>query len=220
MAITRTALPDYSASTVYLYMSPDYQLTSTVESVTPSTDDARIQTVQHLIQLHHRALHAFLMTRVRDPQEAKEVAQEAYVQLLQLDRPDAIGFLRAYLFKTAANIAINRAKQRRVRGALDRLDDPEPPVDWLSPDRHVLGRQQLWLLRRALVELPPNCRRAFILYRFKEWSQEQIANELGVNERMVRHYLVRAGLYCKLRVRGCTPAEAKAQIKEQKVNES
>ena len=75
-------------------------------------------------------------------------------------------------------------------------------------------------LRRALFELPPNCRRAFILYRFKEWNQEQIAIELGVNERMVRHYLVRAGLYCKLRVRGCTPAEAKAQIKEQKVNES
>src|SRR5688572_11784943 len=106
-AITPKALPDYSASTVYLYMSTDYQLTSTVESATPSADDARIQTVQHLIQLHHRALHAFLMTRVRDSQEAKEVAQEAYVQLLQLDRPDAIGFLRAYLFKTAANIAIN-----------------------------------------------------------------------------------------------------------------
>jgi len=33
------------------------------------------------------------------------------------------------------------------------------------------------------------------------------------------HYLVRAGLYCKLRVRGCTPAEAEAQIKEQKTNE-
>lgn len=154
------------------------------------------------------------MTRVRDSQEAKEVAQEAYVQLLQLDRPDAINFLRAYLFKTAANIAINRAKQRRVRGALDRLDDPEPPVDRLSPDRYVLGRQELWILRRALAELPPNCRRAFVLYRFNEWSQEQIAQELGVHPRMVRNYLARAGLYCKLRVRGCTPTEARAQLKE------
>lgn len=193
-------------------MRSDHQLTPNLEAAAPAVDDVRLETVRHLIEQHHRALHAFLMTRLRDPQEAKEVAQEAYVQLLQLDRPDAIGFLRAYLFKTAANIAINRAKQRRVRGALDRLDDPEPPVDWLSPDRYVLGKQQLWLLRRALCELPPNCRRAFILYRFKEWSQEQIANDLGVNERMVRHYLTRAGLYCKLRVRGCTPSEAKAHL--------
>jgi RNA polymerase sigma factor (sigma-70 family) len=165
-----------------------------------------------LIRAHNRALHAFLMTRVRDEQEARDVAQEAYVQMLQLDRPDAINFMRAYLFRTAANIAINRAKQRRVRGALDQVASADVAVDLLSPDRRVLAAEELEILQRALLELSPKCRRAFVLFRVLEWSQERIARDLGVQQRMVRHYLAQAGLYCRLRMTGCSAAEAKARV--------
>ncbi len=165
-----------------------------------------------LIEEHNRALHAFLMTRVRDEHEAREVAQEAYVQLLQLDEPGAINFLRAYLFRTAANIAINRARQRRTRDALDQRKVAEPLVDRLTPDRWALAAEDLEVFQRALLELSPKCRRAFVLHRFNEWSQARIARELGIQERMVRHYLMQAGIYCKLRIRGCSPAEAKARV--------
>ena len=192
-------------------MPPDPQ--DQLPSAASPPGEGHAQALARLIEEHNRALHAFLMTRVRDANEAREVAQEAYVQLLQLDQPGAISFLRAYLFKTAANIAINRAKQRRVRGTLDQMGAFEQPIDTLSPDRHVLGEEELLVFRRALFELAPRCRRAFVLFRFKEWSQDQIAKDLGVNERMVRHYLAQAGLYCKLRIRGCSPDEARAQMK-------
>jgi DNA-directed RNA polymerase specialized sigma24 family protein len=53
-------------------------------------------------------------------QEAKEVAQEAYVRLLSLEDSGAVSFLRAFLFKTAANLAVDRIRSRnRQRQALD-----------------------------------------------------------------------------------------------------
>jgi RNA polymerase sigma-70 factor (ECF subfamily) len=164
-----------------------------------------------LLEEHNRALHAFLMTRVRDEHEARDVAQEAYARVLQLHRPGAINFLRAYLFKTAANIAINRAKQRTIRGRLDQLDAHHEVVDPLTPERRVLAAEEIEVLRRALFELPPKCRRAFVLHRFQEWDVERIASRLGVGPRMVRHYLMQAGLYCQLRIRGLSPAAAKAE---------
>src|SRR5688572_10049197 len=90
-----------------------------VGSQTGLDRSAHAEMLARLIEEHNRALHAFLMMRVRDEQEAQEVAQEAYVQILQLHQPGAVNFLRSYLFKTAANIAINRAKQRRTRDRLD-----------------------------------------------------------------------------------------------------
>src|SRR5215831_11895053 len=59
------------------------------------------ETVERLFAEHNRALIRFLRTRVRSDQEARDVAQEAYVRLLQIDQPGTISFLRAYLFRTA-----------------------------------------------------------------------------------------------------------------------
>jgi RNA polymerase sigma factor (sigma-70 family) len=174
-----------------------------------ATDAPRLQ---HLIEEHNRALHAFLMMRVRDEHEAREIAQEAYVRMLELHKPGAVNFLRAYLFKAAANIAINRARQRQARNRLDQLDVPADPVDQLTPDRRLLAEEELQTLKTALFELSPKCRRAFVLHRFCELSQEEVARELNIQPRMVRHYLTQAGLYCKLRIRGLSPAEARDQV--------
>lgn len=174
---------------------------------------AREETIADLFKDHNRALHAFLMTRLRDEHEAREVAQEAYVRMLQLHQPGAVGFLRSYLFKTAANIAIDRAKQRSNRAKLLEAEFIEEPVDQLSPDRRLLSAEDMEIFKRALLELSPKARRAFLLYRLEEWSDVQIAEQLGIQPRMVRHYLTYAGLYCRLRIKGLSPEQAKVAVR-------
>lgn len=68
----------------------------------------RASLLARLFREHNQELFGFLCTRLRSEQDAREVAQEAYARLLQLDQPGAISLLRAYLFKTAANLAIDR----------------------------------------------------------------------------------------------------------------
>ena len=165
--------------------------------------------VAELVRDHNRALHAFLMSRVRDEHEATEIAQEAYVRMLQLEKPGAVSFLRAYLFKTAANIAIDRALDRKKRGVMPVEPVPEP-ADELSPERRVMGAEDLQVLQQALTELAPKCREAFTLARVQELSDAQIGERLGIQPRMVRNYLARAALYCQLRVKGLSAEAAKA----------
>jgi DNA-directed RNA polymerase specialized sigma24 family protein len=78
--------------------------------------------VAELFREHNCTLVSFLKARLQSEQDAREVAQEAYVRLLQIDRPGAVSFLRSYLFRTAENLAIDRLRQlrephRRARGA-------------------------------------------------------------------------------------------------------
>jgi RNA polymerase sigma factor (sigma-70 family) len=189
-------------------------MTSKTISVQPTTADSDMspQALAQLFESHHRSLKSYLMARLGNEQEVLEVTQEAYARMLQLHQPGAISFLRAYLFKTAAHIAVDRARQRRTRTRIDHSLSEMELVDSVSPDRHVLASEQLTLVERALRELPPNYRRAFILRRYHEWTPEQIAQELGTGLRMVRTYISRTTIYCRLRLDGLPPADARKRV--------
>jgi RNA polymerase sigma factor (sigma-70 family) len=150
---------------------------------------------------HNQALIRFLMTRVDSEQEAQDVAHEAYVRMLQLDTRGAVSYLSAYLFKTAANIAIDRIRRmhtgERVHQSVSRaLSEAAFP----APENQVASRQELELIARYLEELPPKCRQAFYLHRIHDMSLDDIARELRVTKRMVHHYLLRAMVHCRSRL--------------------
>lgn len=155
------------------------------------------QRISRLFSEHNESLIQFLATRLRSVQEAKEVAQEAYVRLLSLEDSGAVSFLRAFLFKTAANLAVDRIRSRnRQQQALDAgLCDESREAP--TPDREAASAQEVEIVRRLIGELPPKCRHAFLLHRVHGAEFSEIAQEMGLSERMVRHYVLRAVLYCR-----------------------
>ena len=161
----------------------------------PSHD--RAERIARLFSEHNEALVRFLAARLRSVHEAREVAQEAYVRLLSLDDAGAVSFLRAFLFKTAANLAVDRLRSRdRRRQALDAgLCDERRET--ATPDHEVANAQEVEIVRRLIGELPPKCRRAFLLNRIHGVDFPQIAEQMELSERMVRHYVLRAVLYCR-----------------------
>lgn len=176
-------------------------------------DRAHAERVAHLFREHNATLVRFLTTRLHSIAEAREVAQEAYVRVLQLDKPGASNLLRAYLFRVAVNLAIDRLRHRNVE---DRVQsDPElvdAAEDLCDPERHVAAREELDLVSRCMQELPEKCGKAFLMYRLEGETQEQIAKHLGVSDRMVNMYIRQAMLYCRLRLQGVSAAEAKSRL--------
>jgi RNA polymerase sigma factor (sigma-70 family) len=160
----------------------------------------------------NRSLCAFLRLRVASQHEAEDIAQESYARLLQLDQPREIGYLRAYLFKVAANIASDRARRRRSHLRIDLAHSSEEQIECATPDQQVHAAEQLSLLARALSELPAKYRRAFLLCRIDEWSTNRIAEDLGVGERMARNYVSRTAQYCRLRLDGASAHDARREV--------
>jgi RNA polymerase sigma factor (sigma-70 family) len=158
----------------------------------------RAELVTRLFREHNEALVRFLALRLRSQQEAKEVAQEAYVRLLKLDQPGAVGFLRAFLFKTAANLAVDRIRHEQMAR---RIAQESKFFEELSvqptPEQSATDAQELTLAERLLDELPPKCRRAFLLHKVYGLDFADIAKQMGLGERMVRTYVCRAVLFCR-----------------------
>jgi len=167
------------------------------------------QALSILFEQHNRTLVSFLAHRLGSEAEAKEVAQEAYVRILQLHEPGAVSFLRAYLFRVAANIALDRLRRRTRSERAEEVYETEDLTTTLGPDRHAQASESLKLVRQALQELPSQFRRALLLHRFEGKTTEEIGRELGVRERQARNYVRRAVAYCRLRLDGVTERQAK-----------
>jgi len=150
------------------------------------------QRVEDLFSEHNKKLIGFLMPRLKSEQLARDIAQEAYVRLLQLDKPDSTSFLQAYLFKIAGNLAtdyVRRKKRYNVYIHDNVLIENSAPA---MQERNVIANQQINMVTQAVNELPPKCRKAFLLRKIQGWPSKRIALHLNVSDRMVRLYIVRA----------------------------
>lgn len=188
------------------------------ESVGSIEDDTgQCGHIARLFSEHNRALVGYLKSRLRSEQEAKEVAQEAYVRVLQLDKPGGTSLLRAYLFKTAANLAVDRLRRRSL---LQRIEETElfnelntPNGDSNNPELRLLKEETEHQLWRFLDELPEKGRQIFRLCRLDGLSQQDVALKLGISDRMVRRYVTYVVVYCRLRIDGASTQEAGERVK-------
>jgi len=164
---------------------------------------AHADSIAQLFQEHNRKLVRLLVTRLKNEQDAKEVAQEAYAKLLQLDaRSGAISYLRSYLFRIAENLAIDRVRQQQVRARIAHLDAADDIFEVPRAERAAIADQELALLKCAVAELPNPCREIFRLHKLADRPIEEVAALMGLKERMVRRHLRRALLYVCLRGEG------------------
>jgi RNA polymerase sigma-70 factor (ECF subfamily) len=67
------------------------------------------------------------------------------------------------------------------------LVSPDP-----SPERTVSSHEEFRALEVSLEELPPICRKAFLLRRVEELSQREVAEKLGISVKTVEKYMARA----------------------------
>jgi RNA polymerase sigma factor (sigma-70 family) len=172
---------------------PDSGSQSAAPDLTPAEYRA---TVNQLFHEHNRALVTFLLTRVRSKAEAMDLAQEAYVRLLQLDHPGAIGFLRGYLFRIAANLSVDsmRARIPRERAAVELFEELG---DSDEIEHRAILHEEFDIVCAALKQLPSKCQRAFLLNVVEGYSHTETARAVGCNERMVRYHISRALAHCR-----------------------
>jgi RNA polymerase sigma-70 factor (ECF subfamily) len=179
---------------------------------------ARGRTVDKLFRDHNQDLLRFLQVKLQDEGEAREVAQEAYVRLLELENTKVVRFLRAYLFRIAANLAIDRLNARRRLRLESGTDNPELEQvrDPLDVERSFLAVEEFELFLTCLDELPPKCRQVFVMHRLRKLSTQEVAVQLRISDRMVRKHIARALIYCRYRLDGLSASAALERIGDDK----
>ncbi len=148
-------------------------------------------------------MKTFLSRKFGCPVLAEEVAQETWLKVRRLSPPLVVDHPRAYLFKMAANLAVDhlRSEKTRARHISSESIPEDAPNNTPLPDTALDYQQRLSILRKAVDELPPRCREAFMLHKFEDLSHAEIANRMGISRNMVEKHIIRGLAHCRNRLR-------------------
>ena len=166
------------------------------ESLDAGTTEAYPDTIAALFRKKDEQLKRYLASRLGSQDEAQEVAQEAFARLLALDKPETPSILVYRLWRIAANLAKDRLRLRANRGRIVAAALPAP-VAAPSPEPLCMAHERIGLMERALEELPPRCRQAFMLRMLEDRPYEEVALLVGVDLRTAKRYVARALAHCQ-----------------------
>lgn len=119
----------------------------------------------------------------RDPAEAEDLAQEAWLRALRRP-PGPVQSARGWLRKLVFHVSCNRWRRSRARAEAEASLEPAPAVP--TPDEIVAREQQRSLVRDALDALPAHFREVLALRFLDGLATETIARRLGVSIETVR----------------------------------
>jgi RNA polymerase sigma-70 factor (ECF subfamily) len=143
-------------------------------------------------------LHSYLMRRLRNREDAQDLAQETYLRFLQLPDTGVVRNPAAYLFRIAFNL-LTEWRHRKDRSVVNYDSDllskqPDPATSQPQPIEQLLSQEHL---EKVLEQIPATYRRVLIMSKCEGLSNAQIAAALDVTPDTVMRYLGRAVAFAR-----------------------
>lgn len=137
------------------------------------------------VDQHSDAVFRFALRHLRDRDNAKDIVQDSFLRLwMKIDAVEE-SRCRSYLFTTAHNLIVDRARRRKY---VTRYDDGHANI--LIAHQPKAGVKEV--IDRALDTLTPVQRSLVLLRDLEGHSYHEIASITGLDMTKVKVYLFRA----------------------------
>jgi RNA polymerase sigma-70 factor (ECF subfamily) len=137
-------------------------------------------------------VYRYLLTFGVTPGDAQEITQEVYLRMfVSLTKGEDIQNLRAWAFRVAHNLGINRKTREKPTVVMDEYMESTMPSRGATPERALLDAERDARLEAALDTLSPQQRQCLYL-RAEGLRYREIAETLGVSVSTVSEFLSRA----------------------------
>lgn len=131
----------------------------------------------------------FLLRRV-PAAEVDDLVQEVFLSLQARGADAAIENVEGYLFRTAVSVLARQHRRKTWRwGHQEELESVDGPLDEISPERILISREAVDQVVGALKGLPRRRAEAFMLSRFHQLSNEEVARRMGISVKSVEELL-------------------------------
>jgi len=145
------------------------------------------------VREHARMVYRIAYSVLRNPADAEDAVQEAFLRVLRYERRMAgVDNLKAWLARIAWRVAVERrTKMTQLAGHSEQTQD-----DLLSSaegaDRALLRKERDEFLQRLIAALPDQLRDPLVLSTLEELSPREVGTMLGISEAAVRSRAFRA----------------------------
>lgn len=157
-------------------------------------DEAAFEAV---FRCYNRELYRFALRMTGSPDEAEDAVQAVFVTVWQNRASWAIrGGLPLYLLTAVRNRVLQQFRTGRVRRRLQpdvlAFGRGQISEEFSRPDAQVQQAEFTQALARAVANLPPRCREAFVLTREHGLTYAEAARAMGISPHTVMVQIGRA----------------------------
>ena len=141
---------------------------------------------------HYSDLRRYLCGRLRNPDDAADIAQSSFAQAYAHALNAPVINARALLFQAARNLCIDQYRRRSIE--LAALEDWLARADWLSPsvEEIMIAREQLQHLIARIERMPKLRREVFVRVRLHGHSHREVCEALALSAKSVELHIARA----------------------------
>jgi RNA polymerase sigma-70 factor (ECF subfamily) len=141
-----------------------------------------------------------MVSRIVPPKEIEDIVQETYVRICQMEHHHDIQQPRAFLMKTAKNLAFDHLKRAETRLADDVHDEWQLTADDDCIQDNIFEQaascEEFAHFCEAIRQLPLQCRKVFVLKKVYGYSQKEIAHQLNISENTVEKHISTGFKHC------------------------
>ncbi len=144
-----------------------------------------------LFDQYYPVLVTFAHQYTHDVDQAKELAQEVFVQLYQKRETLTItSSLKSYLFKMTYHACLKLLRKHQTRQHHHQTAAQEQPTAHFTDS--LIEAESIQRIHQAIERLPEQCCRIFTLNRFEGMNNQAIADHLGLSKRTVETQISKA----------------------------
>lgn len=140
------------------------------------------------------ALRSFFGRRLRNPVDVDDAVQDVWLRSRRHLDAGQIDNVPAYLFQTAQSVLTDRARRAATRHEArhEPLEDLHHPVEWITPERVLMGAEAVERIIARLGDLPERTRDIFMLHRFENIGYGEIAMRMNISVSAVEKHIMKA----------------------------
>jgi RNA polymerase sigma factor (sigma-70 family) len=157
------------------------------------------RTVDQIYRDEAHAIRTFVRRIVRHTCDAEDLVQDTFARSWQVLASGKVECPRAFLFRTARNLALNHIRNNRVRNseAVRTASEEVFKRPSQTAEELIIASEEAEACHRLLNQLPLRCREAFVLWVVDEMSYKQMSRSMRLSVSTVEKHIGKGKQICR-----------------------
>lgn len=137
-------------------------------------------------------LFYYIYAKIGDEKQSEDILQDVFVEFWN-KRLEVKHSVYGFLFQITKYHILNHFRSIKVRQRyIIHLSTYLQEINTITPHKYVEAKEIMDQIEKLVQQLPPQCRKVFVLSRFEHKSNDEISQLLKISKRTVENYITKS----------------------------
>ncbi|MDT7830338.1 RNA polymerase sigma-70 factor [Pricia sp. S334] len=145
----------------------------------------------YLVDTYHHRLCCYVQSLVKDKSKAEDIVQNVFIRTWERRRSLKTEFtIKSFLYRSVHNEFIDQYRRQKSVTTLEQKYMEE--MERITPKDDALLEKLLCFVQREIQNLPPKCKKIFLMSKEEGCTNGEIADHLNVTKKTIEYHITKA----------------------------